>query len=134
MSGPGKLSASERKHKAKEIIAASGADTAEHFEKVVRSNHGITFREQAEISLGQMMNRKRKPLTLNMPPLPVEAFPFVWTVPGVSKISVWKLRPLSGKFSAKFRSMVVLTVASVVLMTGPPALTVTVSDTELSSN
>jgi hypothetical protein len=34
--GPGKLSASERKHKAKEIIAASGADTAEHFERVER--------------------------------------------------------------------------------------------------
>ena len=62
ISGPGKLSASGRKHKAKEIIAASGADTAEHFEKVVRSNHGITFREQAEIWLEQMKNRKRKPV------------------------------------------------------------------------
>jgi integrase len=62
ISGPGKLSASERKRKAKEIIAASGADTAEHFETVVRSNHGITFREQAEIWLEQMKNRKRKPV------------------------------------------------------------------------
>src|SRR3984885_7309413 len=39
ISGPGKISASERKRKAKEIIAASEADTAEHFEKVVLSNH-----------------------------------------------------------------------------------------------
>jgi integrase len=62
ISGPGKLSASERKRKAKEIITASGADTAEHFETVVRSNHGITFREQAEIWLEQMKNRKRKPV------------------------------------------------------------------------
>jgi len=62
ISGPGKLSASERKRKAKEIIEASGADTAEHFEKVVRSNHGITFREQAEIWLKQMGNRKRRPV------------------------------------------------------------------------
>jgi integrase len=62
ISGPGTLSASERKRKAKEIIEASGADTAEHFEKVVRSNHGITFREQAEIWLEQMKNRKRKPV------------------------------------------------------------------------
>jgi integrase len=62
ISGPGKLSASERKHKAKEIIAASGADTAEYFEKVVRSTHGITFREQAEMWLEQMKNRKRKPV------------------------------------------------------------------------
>jgi len=61
-SGPGNLSASERKRRAKEIIEASGADTAEHFEKVVRSNHGITFREQAEIWLEQMKKRKRKPV------------------------------------------------------------------------
>ena len=62
VSGPGKLSASDRKHKAKELVEASGADTAEHFEKVVRSNHGITFREQAEIWLEQMKDRKRKPV------------------------------------------------------------------------
>jgi integrase len=62
VSGPGKLSASERKHKAKQLVEASGADTVEHFEKVVRSNHGITFREQAEIWLEQMKDRKRKPV------------------------------------------------------------------------
>src|SRR5277367_1837078 len=39
VSGPGKLSASERKRKAKEIIAASGADKTEHFVEVVRSNY-----------------------------------------------------------------------------------------------
>jgi len=61
-SGPGKLSASERKRKAKGIIAASGADTEEHFERVVRANHGVTFREQAGIWLEQMKNRKRKPV------------------------------------------------------------------------
>jgi integrase len=62
ISGPGRLSASERKRKAKEIIAASGADSVEHFEMVVRSNNGTTFREQAEIWLEQMMDRKRKPV------------------------------------------------------------------------
>jgi hypothetical protein len=62
ISDPGKLSASERKRKAKEIIVASGADTVEYFEKVVRSIHGITFREQTEIWLEQMKNRKRKPV------------------------------------------------------------------------
>src|SRR6202453_3833356 len=61
-SGAGKLSASERKRRAKEIIEASGADTVEYFEKIVRSNHGITFREQAEIWLEQMKNRKRRPV------------------------------------------------------------------------
>ncbi len=43
------------------LVAASGADTAEHFERVVCGNHGITFREQAEIWLEQMKNRRRKP-------------------------------------------------------------------------
>jgi integrase len=62
ISGSAKLSVSERKRKAKEIIAASGADTAEHFETVVNSNHGITFREQAESWLEQMENRKRRPV------------------------------------------------------------------------
>ena len=62
ISGPGKLSASERQRKAKEIIAASRVDTVDYFEKVVRSNHGITFREQAAIWLTQMKNRKRKPV------------------------------------------------------------------------
>jgi integrase len=61
-SGAGKLSASERKRRAKEIIEASGADTAEYFDKIVRSNHGITFREQAEIWLEQMKHRKRTPV------------------------------------------------------------------------
>jgi hypothetical protein len=62
ISGPGKLSASERERKAKEIIMASGADTVEHFEKVVQSNHGITFREQAEIWLESSRTRTRKPV------------------------------------------------------------------------
>lgn len=62
ISGPGKLSASERERKAKEIIAASGADSVEHFKKVVYSNHGITFRAQAAMWLAQVRNRKRKPV------------------------------------------------------------------------
>ena len=62
ISGLGKLSASERERKAKEIIVASGADSMEHFEKVVLSIHGITFREQAAIWLNQVKDRKRKPL------------------------------------------------------------------------
>jgi integrase len=62
VSGPGKLSASERERKAKEIIAASGADTVEHFNKVVRSIHGVTFRQQAKIWLNQVKTRKRKPV------------------------------------------------------------------------
>src|SRR6266404_603757 len=60
--GPGRLSESERKRKAKEIIAASGTDTVEHFEKIVASNLGTMFREQAEWWLNHMQTRKRRPL------------------------------------------------------------------------
>src|SRR5229473_1626602 len=62
ISGPGKLSASERERKAKEIIAASGADSVEHFEKVVKSIHGVTFRQQAEDWLANIKKRKSKPI------------------------------------------------------------------------
>jgi hypothetical protein len=34
----------------------------DHFEKVVRSNHGVTFREQGAIWPTQMRNRPRKPV------------------------------------------------------------------------
>ena len=62
ISGPGRLSASERERKARGIIVASGADSAEHFEKVVLSNHGTTFREQANVWLENSKNRKREPV------------------------------------------------------------------------
>jgi integrase len=62
ISGPAKLSASERLRKRKEIIAASGADTVKHFDRVVRSIHGVTFREQAAMWLEQIRTRKRKPV------------------------------------------------------------------------
>jgi hypothetical protein len=70
--GVGKLSASERQRRAKEIIEASGAGAVEHFEKVVRSNHGITFREQAEIWLELMKNRKRRPVAPSNHPLELD--------------------------------------------------------------
>jgi hypothetical protein len=63
VSGPGKLSASARQHKAKEIITASGADTVEHFEKiVVQSSQGVTFREEAARWLENAKTNKRKPV------------------------------------------------------------------------
>jgi hypothetical protein len=64
-SGPGLLNRSERKRKAREIIAASKADTAEYFEKVQAANHvgsRTTFRQQAELWLEHMKNRKRQPI------------------------------------------------------------------------
>jgi uncharacterized protein YmfQ (DUF2313 family) len=47
ISGSGSLSKSERQRRAREIVAASGADTEEYFQKVVKKKGGgITFREQ----------------------------------------------------------------------------------------
>jgi Phage integrase, N-terminal SAM-like domain len=62
ISGSGSLNASERLRKRKEIIAASGADTAEHFNKCQAVSSGTTFRKQAERWLQNMRTRKRKPL------------------------------------------------------------------------
>ena len=42
--GPGCLSKTERERRAREIIAESGADTVEHFEKVAKRAQGVTFR------------------------------------------------------------------------------------------
>jgi hypothetical protein len=50
-SGPGLLTASARKRKAKEIIAASGADKGETLKKAVASVLGPTFGQQSEIGL-----------------------------------------------------------------------------------
>jgi integrase len=63
ISGPGALSATERLRKRKEIITASGADTEQHFKRVVEQQKpGVTFREQAAWWLNQMRNRKRSPV------------------------------------------------------------------------
>src|SRR6266446_9637297 len=53
ISGPGLLSRSERKRKAREIIQASGVDSPEYFKDVVKQDTGVTFREQSEIWLQQ---------------------------------------------------------------------------------
>lgn len=62
ISGPGSLTKPERLKLRKQIIAASGADTEEHFNKVEAFNHGVTFRKQAEWWLSHAQTRKRKPI------------------------------------------------------------------------
>src|ERR1700719_2886065 len=62
ISGPGLLSKSARKRKAREIIQESGADSPEYFKEVVKHDRGVMFREQSEIWLKQLQNRKRKPI------------------------------------------------------------------------
>jgi integrase len=66
ISGSGSLSKSERQRRAREIVVASGADTEEYFQKVVKKKGGgITFREQAKQWFNHVQNRKRKPIALS---------------------------------------------------------------------
>src|ERR1700692_4407251 len=52
----------ERARRAREIIAESGADSPELFNRVQVVNLGVTFRQQAEWWLRYMQKRKRKPI------------------------------------------------------------------------
>ncbi len=62
ISGPGSLTKPERLKRRKQIMAASGADTEEHFNRVEAFNHGVTFCKQAEWWLNHAQTRKRKPI------------------------------------------------------------------------
>src|ERR1700676_225914 len=60
--GPGKLTKSARKLRAKQIIAESGADTEQHFKKVEAVNLGVTFKQQAQRFMAHVQTRKRRPI------------------------------------------------------------------------
>jgi integrase len=63
--GPGKLTKSERQRRASEIIAESGADTDQYFNRVVKpqlQKSCVTFKEQAEKWFAEATARKRKPV------------------------------------------------------------------------
>lgn len=62
--GPGLLSPSARRRRAKEIIEEIGADKEETLQKSVASVLGVTFRQQAEKWLATMKKRGRAPATL----------------------------------------------------------------------
>lgn len=64
ISGPGLLSASARKRKARELVAASGADKEETLEASIASVLGTTFRQQAETWLRKMEKRDTAPSTI----------------------------------------------------------------------
>jgi integrase len=63
LSGPGALTKPERLKKRKEIIAASEANTEDHFNQIEAINYGTTFRKQAEWWLNHVQTRKRSPIT-----------------------------------------------------------------------
>ena len=66
IAGPGKLTKSERQRRASEIIAESGADSEEHFNKIVKPQQqkksGVTFKEHGEAWFTLSKTRKRKPV------------------------------------------------------------------------
>jgi integrase len=62
VAGVGSMNKFERRRRAREIIAESGADSAELFNKVQAVNLGVTFQQQADWWLRSMQKRKRKPI------------------------------------------------------------------------
>jgi len=96
ISGPGLLSRSERKRKAREIIQASGADSPEYFKEVVKQDAGITFREQSEIWLQQLQNRRRKPIRQSYAAT-IQGALDKWILPAIGNIPLANVDNLSVK-------------------------------------
>ena len=61
--GPGLLTASARKRRAREIIEASGADKPETLQASIASVNGVTFRQQSEVWLRSVRKRDVAPST-----------------------------------------------------------------------
>ena len=59
VNGSGSLTASARERRAKEIVQQSGADTVEHFDRVVKVQTGVTMREQADAWYSLLSNPRR---------------------------------------------------------------------------
>lgn len=94
--GPGLLSKNERKRKAREIIQASGADSAEYFKEVVKQHTGVTFREQSELWLRQSQNRRRKPIGQSYA-ASIQGALDKWILPAIGKFPLASVDNLSVK-------------------------------------
>jgi integrase len=104
ISGPGLLSKSERKRKAREIIQASGADSAEYLKEVVKQDTGVTFHEQSEVWLRQLQNRKRRPIRKGYA-VTIQGALDKWIVPTIGNLPLanvdnLSVKPLIEKMSA----------------------------------
>ena len=97
VSGPGLLSKSERKRRAREIIQQSGADSSEYFRKVVTpSSVGVTFREQSKVWLEQSQNRKRKPIR-ERTAVSIQGALDKWILPAIGDVLLGNVDNLSVK-------------------------------------
>ena len=96
ISGPGLLSKSERKRKAREIIQASGVDSAERFNEVVKQDIRVTFREQSIVWLRQLQNRKRRPIR-NSYAASIQGALDKWILPAIGSLTLASVDNLSVK-------------------------------------
>jgi integrase len=96
ISGPGLLSKSARKRRAREIVQASGADSPEYFKEVVKQDTGVTFREQAEIWLQRLQNRKRRPIRQSYAAT-IKGALDKWILPAIGNIPLANVDNLSVK-------------------------------------
>jgi integrase len=108
-SGKGVLSASARERRAREIIAESGADTEQYFNRVVKQKTGVTFKEQASFRIEQVKSRKRKPVAIATLQL-WEGCLRKWIIPAIGDLPLSEVNnaalkglvlTMSGKLSAK---------------------------------
>jgi integrase len=103
ISGPGLLSKSERKRKARKIIQASGVDSVERFTEVVKQNTGTTFREQSIVWLRQLQSRKRRPIRTSYA-VTIQGALDKWILPAIgglplSSVDNLSVKPLVEKMS-----------------------------------
>jgi len=97
ISGPGSLSKSARKRRAREIIQASGVDSPEYFNEVVKTNpSGITFREQSTFWMKQSQTRKRKPIR-GRTAVSIQGALDKWILPAIGDLQVGSVDNLSVK-------------------------------------
>jgi len=87
--GPGSLNRSERERRAKEIIAESQVNTTQYFNRVVKQQLGITFKEQSKVWLEQSQTRKRKPIRATTVPT-IQAALDKWILPELGHIPLYE--------------------------------------------
>ncbi|MGA8224554.1 MAG: hypothetical protein WB780_23115, partial [Candidatus Acidiferrales bacterium] len=89
ISGPGSLNRSERERRAKEIIADAQVDSAQYFNRVVKQQFGVTFKEQSKIWLEESQTRKRKPIRVTTVPT-IQAALDKWILPEVGHLPLYE--------------------------------------------
>jgi integrase len=89
ISGPGSMNRSERERRAKEIIAESAVDTVTYFNRVVKQQLGITFKEQSKIWLEQSQTRRRKPIRATTVPT-IQAALDKWILPEIGHLPLYE--------------------------------------------